>query len=101
MSSLERLPNPTIGLIMGSDSDAKFVVPAEETLDYFEIPYETRVVSAHRTPEKMHDYANNAAERGMLAIIAFAGGSSHLQGMTASETTLPVIGVAMEVVQTQ
>lgn len=95
MSSLE-MPNPTVGLIMGSDSDAKFVVPAEETLDYFDVPYETRVISAHRTPERMHEYAETARQRGMLAIIAFAGGSSHLQGMTAAETVLPVMGVAVE-----
>lgn len=87
---------PAVGLIMGSDSDAKFVVPAEEVLDEFGIPYETRVISAHRTPERMHEYAENARGRGLLAIIAFAGGSSHLQGMTAAETILPVMGVAVE-----
>lgn len=90
------LPDPAVGLIMGSDSDAKFVVPAEEILDYFDVPFKTEVVSAHRTPGDMHEYAETAAQKGMLAIIAFAGGSSHLQGMTASETPLPVMGVAIE-----
>jgi 5-(carboxyamino)imidazole ribonucleotide mutase len=93
---LEEMPDPTVGLIMGSDSDAKFVVPAEEVLDWFSVPYETRVISAHRTPDRMHEYAENAEKRGLLAIIAFAGGSSHLQGMTAAKTTLPVMGVAVE-----
>lgn len=93
---LEQLPDPTVGLIMGSDSDAPFVVPAEQVLESFDVPYETRVISAHRTPDEMHEYAKTAHSRGLLAIIAFAGGSSHLQGMTASETILPVMGVAIE-----
>lgn len=93
---LSELPDPTVGLIMGSVSDARYVVPAEETLEYFGVPYETRVVSAHRTPDWMSEYAKTAVGRGLLAIITYAGGSSHLQGMTASETTLPVIGVAVE-----
>lgn len=96
MSSIEKMPDPTVGLIMGSDSDARFVVPAGDVLAEFGIPFETRVISAHRTPERMHEYAESAHRRGLMAIIAFAGGSSHLQGMTASETTLPVMGVAIE-----
>lgn len=96
MSTSEKMPNPTVGLIMGSDSDAKFVAPAETVLDEFGVPFETRIMSAHRTPERMREYAETAAQRGMLAIIAFAGGSSHLQGMTAAETVLPVMGVAVE-----
>lgn len=96
MSTQESMPNPTVGLIMGSDSDARFVIPAEEVLEDFGVPFETRVISAHRTPERMHEYALTARSRGLLAIIAFAGGSSHLQGMTASETTIPVMGVAVE-----
>lgn len=82
-----------IGVIMGSDSDWPTMRPAAEVLDEFEIGYETRVVSAHRTPAAMLEYASTAADRGLQVIIAGAGGAAHLPGMVASATPLPVIGV--------
>lgn len=82
-----------IGVIMGSDSDWPTMSPAAEVLDEFEIGYETRVVSAHRTPAAMLEYASTAADRGLQVIIAGAGGAAHLPGMVASATPLPVIGV--------
>lgn len=78
---------------MGSVSDREAMAPAAETLGKLGIPYEMRIVSAHRTPELMFEYARTAAERGLGVIIAGAGGAAHLPGMTASMTTLPVIGV--------
>lgn len=78
---------------MGSDSDWPTLKAAAELLDQFGVPYEVEVVSAHRTPEKMVDYAKSARERGLKVIIAGAGGAAHLPGMTASLTNLPVIGV--------
>lgn len=78
---------------MGSDSDWPTLQPAAELLDQFGIAYEVQVVSAHRTPEKMVDYAKSARGRGLKVIIAGAGGAAHLPGMTASLTSLPVIGV--------
>ncbi|ALC05182.1 N5-carboxyaminoimidazole ribonucleotide mutase [Corynebacterium deserti GIMN1.010] len=84
---------PQVGLIMGSDSDWDTVAPAAEVLAEFGIPFEVGVVSAHRTPEKMLDYAKTAHERGIKAIIACAGGAAHLPGMVAAATPLPVIGV--------
>lgn len=84
---------PLVGLIMGSDSDWPVVSPAAEVLAEFGIPFEVGVVSAHRTPEKMLDYARAAQSRGLKAIIACAGGAAHLPGMVASATPLPVIGV--------
>lgn len=78
---------------MGSDSDWPTLKPASELLDQFGIGYEVEVVSAHRTPERMVDYAKSARERGLKVIIAGAGGAAHLPGMTASLTSLPVIGV--------
>lgn len=82
-----------IGVIMGSDSDWPTMSPAAEVLDEFEIGYEARVVSAHRTPAAMLEYASTAADRGLQVIIAGAGGAAHLPGMVASATPLPVIGV--------
>ena len=82
-----------VGVIMGSDSDWPTMRLAAEALDEFDIPYEVRVVSAHRTPHAMLDYAGSAAERGLKVIIAGAGGAAALPGMTASYTPLPVIGV--------
>lgn len=82
-----------VGIIMGSVSDREAMAPAAETLGKLGIPYEMRIVSAHRTPELMFEYARTAAERGLGVIIAGAGGAAHLPGMTASMTTLPVIGV--------
>ena len=82
-----------VGVIMGSDSDWPVMKAAAEALDEFEVPYEVSVVSAHRTPLRMIDYARAAAERGLRVIIAGAGGAAHLPGMVASATVLPVIGV--------
>ncbi len=82
-----------MGVIMGSKSDLETMRPAADTLAEFEIPYELRVVSAHRTPKAMVEYAETARERGLKVIIAGAGGAAHLPGMVASLTTLPVIGV--------
>lgn len=82
-----------VGIIMGSQSDLKIMEQAAEFLKSMEIPYELTVVSAHRTPERMFDYAKTAHARGLSVIIAGAGGAAHLPGMVASCTTLPVIGV--------
>ena len=82
-----------IGIIMGSQSDLHIMQQAADFLKSMEIPYELTVVSAHRTPERMFDYAKTAKERGVKTIIAGAGGAAHLPGMVASCTTLPVIGV--------
>jgi 5-(carboxyamino)imidazole ribonucleotide mutase len=84
---------PPVGVIMGSDSDWPTMSQAAEVLDEFAVPYEVRVVSAHRTPGLMLDYAADAAGRGLEVIIAGAGGAAHLPGMVASATPLPVIGV--------
>lgn len=84
---------PLVGVIMGSDSDFSVLAAAGEALAEFEVPFEVRVVSAHRTPEVMVDYARSAAGRGLRVIIAGAGGAAHLPGMVASLTPLPVIGV--------
>jgi 5-(carboxyamino)imidazole ribonucleotide mutase len=85
-----------VGIIMGSISDWKVMVGAAEMLDEFGIPYEKDVVSAHRTPKKMFDYAETARRRGIKIIIAGAGGAAHLPGMTATATSLPVIGVPIK-----
>lgn len=85
--------NPVVGLIMGSDSDWNVMSAASDILTDFEVPFEVGVVSAHRTPARMHEYATSAAGRGLRVIIAGAGGAAHLPGMVASATTLPVIGV--------
>jgi 5-(carboxyamino)imidazole ribonucleotide mutase len=82
-----------VGVIMGSDSDWSVLSAAAQVLTAFEVPHERRVVSAHRTPTDMVDYAQGAAGRGLKVIIAGAGGAAHLPGMVASLTTLPVIGV--------
>jgi 5-(carboxyamino)imidazole ribonucleotide mutase len=84
---------PIVGIIMGSRSDWEAMSPARDTLEALQIPSEVRVVSAHRMPDEMFEYASSAASRGLLAIIAGAGGAAHLPGMTASKTTVPVIGV--------
>ncbi|MGB3697325.1 MAG: 5-(carboxyamino)imidazole ribonucleotide mutase [Gordonia sp. (in: high G+C Gram-positive bacteria)] len=86
-------PRPRVGLIMGSDSDWPTMKAAAEALAEFGIPFEVGVVSAHRTPQRMLDYAAEAAGRGISVIIAGAGGAAHLPGMVASATPLPVIGV--------
>jgi phosphoribosylaminoimidazole carboxylase PurE protein len=87
---------PIIGIIMGSDSDLDIMSAAAKTLDEFGVPNEVRIISAHRTPDKMSEYARSAASRGLKVIIAGAGGSAHLPGMTASETILPVIAVPVK-----
>ncbi len=90
------MKNPLIGIIMGSDSDLATMKQAETILIDFDIEYEIKVVSAHRTPDDMADYAKNAHKRGIKVIIAGAGGAAHLPGMTASYTPLPVIGVPIQ-----
>ncbi|MBS1547181.1 MAG: 5-(carboxyamino)imidazole ribonucleotide mutase [Bacteroidetes bacterium] len=85
-----------IGIIMGSRSDLEVMREAVDTMKEFEVPFEVTVVSAHRTPERMVDYAKGAAGRGLKAIIAGAGGAAHLPGMVAALTTLPVIGVPVK-----
>lgn len=87
------LKAPVVGVVMGSDSDLKVMRAAVEALAEFDVPCEVRVVSAHRTPQAMLDYARTAADRGLQVIIAGAGGAAHLPGMLASATPLPVIGV--------
>lgn len=84
---------PLVGVIMGSDSDYTVMADAVQVLREFGIPHEVEVVSAHRTPDKMVDYARAAAGRGLRVVIAGAGGAAHLPGMVASMTTLPVVGV--------
>ena len=88
--------NPVVGIIMGSDSDLDIMSEAAKVLDEFGVTYEVRVVSAHRTPDVMEEYAATAAKRGLKVIIAGAGGSAHLPGMTASHTVLPVIAVPVK-----
>jgi 5-(carboxyamino)imidazole ribonucleotide mutase len=87
---------PLIGIIMGSRSDWETMRHAAETLTALDVPHETRVVSAHRTPERLYDYAKSAAGRGLKVIIAGAGGAAHLPGMAAAMTRLPVLGVPVE-----
>lgn len=88
--------NPRIGIVMGSKSDWPTMCKAAEVLDELEVSYETEVVSAHRTPEKMLDYARTAKARGLSVIIAGAGGAAHLPGMLAAATELPVLGVPVK-----
>jgi 5-(carboxyamino)imidazole ribonucleotide mutase len=85
-----------VGIIMGSDSDLNIMQAAADVLTTFNIPFELTVVSAHRTPERMMDYAKNARQRGLKVIIAGAGGAAHLPGMVAAITSLPVIGVPIK-----
>jgi 5-(carboxyamino)imidazole ribonucleotide mutase len=82
-----------VGIIMGSQSDWPTLKKAADILDELEVPYETKIVSAHRTPQRLYDYAKSAKDRGLKVIIAGAGGAAHLPGMTASLTHLPVLGV--------
>ena len=89
-------PKPVVGIIMGSRSDWPTLKAAAQVLDALKVPYETKVVSAHRTPKRLYDYATGARERGLKVIIAGAGGAAHLPGMTASMTELPVLGVPIE-----
>jgi 5-(carboxyamino)imidazole ribonucleotide mutase len=87
---------PLVGVIMGSRSDWETMRHAVETLEALEVPFETRVVSAHRTPDLLFEYASTAAGRGLQVIVAGAGGAAHLPGMTAAKTHLPVLGVPVE-----
>jgi 5-(carboxyamino)imidazole ribonucleotide mutase len=87
---------PLIGIIMGSDSDLQVMQAAADILQFFDLNFELTVVSAHRTPERMFDYAQTAKQRGIQVIIAGAGGAAHLPGMIASLTSLPVIGVPIK-----
>lgn len=86
-------PEPLVGLIMGSRSDWETMAAAAETLRALQVPFEARVVSAHRTPERLYVYATEAASRGLKVIVAGAGGAAHLPGMVAAMTPLPVLGV--------
>jgi 5-(carboxyamino)imidazole ribonucleotide mutase len=92
-SYLGHMPDALVGVIMGSDSDLATMRPAVDALAEFGVAFEVRVVSAHRTPDVLYEYATTAAERGLQVIVAGAGGAAHLPGMTASMTPLPVIGV--------
>jgi 5-(carboxyamino)imidazole ribonucleotide mutase len=90
------MAGPLVGIIMGSTSDWETMRHASETLDKLGVAHESRVVSAHRTPQRLYDYAATASERGLKVIIAGAGGAAHLPGMAASMTALPVLGVPVE-----
>jgi 5-(carboxyamino)imidazole ribonucleotide mutase len=90
------MQKPQIGIIMGSDSDLPVMKEAARFLDEFQLPYELTIVSAHRTPERMVEYAKTAVDRGLKVIIAGAGGAAHLPGMVAALTSLPVIGVPVQ-----
>ena len=87
------MSDPLVGIVMGSDSDWPVMQPAATALDEFAVPYEVHVVSAHRTPRRMLEYAAAAAGRGLRVVVAGAGGAAHLPGMMAAATPLPVIGV--------
>ena len=90
------MSEPLVGIIMGSRSDWETMRHAANTLSTLGVPHETKVVSAHRTPERLYDYARSAKQRGLKIIIAGAGGAAHLPGMAASMTSLPVLGVPVE-----
>lgn len=90
------MDQPLVGIIMGSDSDLPVMKDAADILEYFDVSFELTVVSAHRTPKRMFEYAQTAKERGLKVIIAGAGGAAHLPGMVASLTSLPVIGVPVK-----
>ena len=90
------MTKPLVGIIMGSKSDWETMRHAADLLDQLGIPHETRVVSAHRTPKRLYEYAHSAKDRGLRLVIAGAGGAAHLPGMTASMTELPVLGVPIE-----
>jgi 5-(carboxyamino)imidazole ribonucleotide mutase len=96
---MEMTAQPLVGVIMGSDSDLPVMQAAIDVLAEFGVAHEVRIVSAHRTPDVMYEYARTAADRGLRVIIAGAGGAAHLPGMTASMTALPVIGVPVPLAQ--
>ena len=89
-------PSPVVGVIMGSQSDWPTMKHATDALDALGVPYEARIVSAHRTPDRLVEYAKSARRRGLKVIVAGAGGAAHLPGMVASMTTLPVLGVPVQ-----
>lgn len=91
------MSQPLVGIIMGSDSDLPVMREAAQMLEQFGVPFEITIVSAHRTPQRMFDYASSAAERGLEVIIAGAGGAAHLPGMVAAITPLPVVGVPVNI----
>lgn len=93
MSDQRPMSVPRVGVLMGSQSDWATMKLAAETLEALKVPFETRIVSAHRTPDRLYDYAKTARERGLQVLIAGAGGAAHLPGMVASLTILPVFGV--------
>ena len=93
---MPEIQTPLVGIIMGSDSDLSVMQAAADILKYFEIPFELTVVSAHRTPQRMFEYAETIRQRGVKVVIAGAGGAAHLPGMVASITSLPVIGVPIK-----
>jgi 5-(carboxyamino)imidazole ribonucleotide mutase len=90
------METPLVGIVMGSASDHETLAKAEEILFEFDVPHEVSVVSAHRMPEEMYDYAKSAASRGLKVLIAGAGGAAHLPGMVSALTTLPVLGVPVQ-----
>ncbi|HKP33480.1 MAG TPA: 5-(carboxyamino)imidazole ribonucleotide mutase [Sphingomicrobium sp.] len=90
------MTQPLVGIIMGSSSDWETMRHAADTLDQLGVRYEKKIVSAHRTPKRLYDYAHSARDRGLKLVIAGAGGAAHLPGMTASMTSLPVLGVPIE-----
>lgn len=92
----DSLQRPKVGILMGSDSDLEVMREAEMRLDYFGIPYETRILSAHRSPLKTIEYADSASKRGIEVVIVGAGAAAHLAGVVAAKTTLPVIGVPID-----
>ena len=96
MAKSKKTPKPLVGIIMGSQSDWETMQHAADQLTQLGVPFEAQVVSAHRTPDLMFDYAEKAAKRGLEAIIAGAGGAAHLPGMVASKTSLPVLGVPVQ-----
>lgn len=90
------MSNPVIGIVMGSQSDWPTMKVAADVLDDLGVTYETKIISAHRTPDRMFDYAETAADRGLKAVIAGAGGAAHLPGMLAAKTRVPVLGVPVQ-----
>lgn len=94
--SVSKKQKPLVGIIMGSQSDWETMEHASKILQDFKVPHETLIVSAHRTPQRLFDYASSAADRGLEVIIAGAGGAAHLPGMASSLTVLPVLGVPVE-----
>lgn len=95
-SNFENISKPLVGIVMGSESDLMVMKMAAEIMEQLKIPYEIKVVSAHRTPSRMYEYSSSAEERGLEVIIAGAGGAAHLPGMISSMTLLPVIGVPVK-----